>query len=273
MHQRLLAALLGAALCGPVAASAQTAVNRRSPADTLRYEEKTHASIDISSPQGAFTVNSNHEATIGVTFGAADSARAWYEALVVSAESPQGVQAPATDEILRQPFLLRFHPGGKVETLATPSFPSSFREVTDLSRQFFDFFVPLPEAPLRIGASWTDTARIDAPTASGSGSVSTERTGRYEVVGDSVIDGLTVLVVRSDAETRLRTTDRPSADVEVLSTLQGRENGFFYFDAAGGRLVGRSQTGELSGDLEVTGPQPVRLGQRLRYDRTVRLLP
>jgi hypothetical protein len=272
MHQRLLAALLAAALCGPVAASAQTAVYRRSPADTLRYEEKTRATIDLSSPQGAFTVNSNHEATIGVTFGAADSARAWYETLVVSAESPQGIQAPATGEVLRQPFLLRIDPRGRVETLATPTFPSSFQGVTDLSRQFFDFFVPLPDAPLRIGASWTDTAKVEGPTAGG-GSVSTERIGRYEVVRDSVIGGVPVLVVRSDVETRLTTTASPSPEVEIFNALQGRENGFFYFDAAGGRFVGRTQTGELSGDLQVAGPQPVTLGQRLRYERTVQLLP
>jgi hypothetical protein len=103
---------------------------------------------------------------------------------------------------------------------------------------------------------------------------STQRVARYEVVSDSVIDGIPVVVVRSEAETHITTTaPGPSPEAEIFNAIRGRENGFFYFDAAGGRMVGRSQTGDLSGDLEVKGPQAMTLGQQFRFERTVRLLP
>ena len=58
----------------------------------------------------------------------------------------------------------------------------------------------------------------------------------------------------------------------MLSVLRGDEQGTFYFDAAAGRMLGRAQSGDLSGDLQFLGPQPVSLGQRIRYERTLRLL-
>jgi hypothetical protein len=272
MRTRLSVALFSALLFVSTAAVAQAPTYRRSAADTLRYQEATRATIDLTTPQGDFNVRSRSDATIAVTFGPADTARAWYEALAISAESPQGQQAPPTEEVLRQPFVLRLDADGTLETLSTPELPASFQGVSDIARQFDDFFVRLPKTPLTRGAAWTDTVRVEAATSTG-GRVATERITRYEVTGDSVIDGAPALVVRAAVRTQLSSTG-PSGtpETEMLSVLRGDEQGTFYFDAAAGRMLGRSQTGDLSGDLQFIGPQPVSLGQRVRYERTLRLL-
>jgi hypothetical protein len=259
-------------LCVPTAAAAQAPTYRRSASDTLRYQEASRATIDVTTPQGDVNVRTRTDATIAVTFGAADTARAWYDQLSLSAESAQGQQAPPTGEVLGKPFLLRVLADGSLETLSTPDVPASFQGVSDIARQFDDFFVRLPDTPLSRGTTWTDTVRVEAPTSTG-GRVATERISRYEVVGDSVIDGAAVVVVRAVVRSHLNSTGPAGMpETEMMSVLRGEEQGTFYFDAAGGRMIGRSQTGDLSGDLQFIGPQPVSLGQRIRYERTLRLV-
>ncbi|HEX6071115.1 MAG TPA: hypothetical protein VFZ18_14865 [Longimicrobiaceae bacterium] len=266
------AVILAAMVWVPAVATAQAPAYRRSAADTLWYQEASRATIDVTTPQGDINVRSRTDAKIAVTFGVADTARAWYDELSISAESPQGQQAPTTDEVLRQPFLLKLQSDGTLETLSTPPLPESFQGVSDIARQFDDFFVRLPDTPLTSGTAWTDTVRVNAATSTG-GRVSTERISRYEVVGDSVIDGASAVVVRAAVRTQLNSTG-PSGmpETEMMSVLRGEEQGTFYFDAAAGRMLGRSQTGDLSGDLQFIGPEPVSLGQRIRYERTLRLL-
>ena len=272
MRHRLSAAVLTVSLCVPIAAAAQAPTYRRAAADTLRYQEATRATIDVTTPQGDVNVRSRTDATIAVTFGAADTARAWYDELSLSAESPQGQQAPPTGEVLRKPFVLRLQPDGTLETLSTPEVPASFQGVSDIARQFDDFFVRLPDTPLTAGIAWTDTVRVNGTTSTG-GRVATERISRYEVVGDSVIDGAPAVVVRAAVRTQLSSSGPAGMpETEMLSVLRGEEAGTFYFDAAAGRMLGRSQTGDLSGDLQFIGPEPVSLGQRIRYERTLRLV-
>ena len=100
------------------------------------------------------------------------------------------------------------------------------------------------------------------------------RIGRYTVRRDSIIDGVRVWVVQAQVTSRMDATGAgPAPGVRMRSTLDGEEQGEFYFAADAGRLVGRRRSGELVGYLEFTGgPQPVRMPQRVRYDNTLQLL-
>lgn len=133
-------------------------------------------------------LRSDHDATIAVAFGRADSAHAWYEALRITMRSPQGQQEPGTSAALHRPFTLRFDDRGRIETLAVPSFPASFNGVFDLSRQFDDLFPRLPDRPLRLGLSWSESTMVES-TGDGPRRWRHSRTITSRVVRDTTIDG------------------------------------------------------------------------------------
>ena len=182
--------LLAATLTITPAATAQTGTHyTRRAADTLRYREVSTGHMRVRTPEGQdVPLETEHEALIAVTFGPADTLRAWYDSLAIGLVGPGGATRPATQTVLHQPFLLRFDPRGHTETLATPAFPASFNGVTDLTRQFDDFFLRLPEGDLNRASSGRipsgsragepTTTRCPAP-GSATGWSATPRLGRH----------------------------------------------------------------------------------------------
>src|SRR3954464_3190122 len=127
MPRSVLASVI-LALAASASAGAQTtyAFGR----DTLRFREVTTAEIRLTMPQGELPMKSDHDATVAVTRQAADTVRAWYEALNIGVTGPMGEQRPATAEVLKAPFTLRMDPRGNVRLVAAPAFPTSFKAVT-----------------------------------------------------------------------------------------------------------------------------------------------
>jgi hypothetical protein len=234
--------------------------------DPLRYRESTRMQNMISSPQGEIPIHSSHEATLSLVFTAEDSARASYDALALSLESPQGTMTPDTAPVLGEPFVLYFAPTGGIETVSTPTFPDDIRGITDLQWQFFDFFLPLPGQPLEQGLVWTDTLR----TGEG-GSRQFTKAGRYEVTGDTVIAGMQAVIVTSEIVTEIKASGPgPSPGVTVHSTIQGTEQGALYFSPDRGVFLGRTRTGTSAGDIQYEGgPQPISLELHQSYESTI----
>jgi hypothetical protein len=255
-----------------VAASAQNgpaAAYARQAGDTLRFREITHASSTLLAPRGTVVVSSEHDATMAVTFFRGDTARAWYETLVLSARSPAGDASPATEEALRKPFVLRFDARGRVETISTPRFPRSFEGVTDLSRQFEDFFLTLPDQPLAPGTAWVDTAvRRDSTAGRLSG---TSRVSHYRVLRDTVVGREPAVVIGARQELQVESVEPgPQPGLTTRSLLAGADSGVYVFAPATGRLLGRVRKGKLEGTLAFEGgAQPVRIPQRFEYENTL----
>lgn len=124
--------------------------------DTLVYREVVEGQIEIAAPQGQLVMETFHDARIAYARLTPDSAHAWYEALELRIAGSQGEERPATEGALRQEFILRLDERGRVETLEAPVFPKSLESVSDLTKQFYDFFMPGPGEPLAVGLSWTD---------------------------------------------------------------------------------------------------------------------
>jgi len=272
MMRRLPTAVAAALL--PAALHAQAPEYRRAAGDTLRYREVTSAVSRITSPQGAMTLRSDHDARIAVAFVARDTARAWYEALELRASFPGGERAPRTAELLGVPFVLTLGARGDVATLTVPALPREVAETSDLTHQFDDFFVKLPAVPLRPGTEWTDTTRLETPSAKG-GTLRTLRIGSYRVRGDTTVGGTSAVVIETRMQNRLESSGPSPTPGMTLNTLrQGTETGTLVFAPGAGRMLRRTRTGTLAGHLEfVGGPEPVRLPQKMTYESTIELLP
>lgn len=265
---------LALALLLPAAAGAQSAEYRRSPADTLRYHEVSGSTAELTTPNGVIPIRNRHDARVAVTFGAGDTARAWFEALSIGATSPDGERAPDTAPLLHRPYVLRFDARGRTETLAVPAIPATFEGVTDLTHEFNDFFVALPTTPLRVGATWTDTVRKEMTNARGR-TLKTTRIGRYTVRRDSTVAGVRVLVVDARMQNRLEAAGPAGqgSPLQVSSVQEGTEEGTFYFAPETGRMVGRRRAGTLAGAITFTGgPQPVTFQQTHRYESRIDLV-
>jgi hypothetical protein len=242
--------LLIAATVLALPAGAQTAY--APPGDTVRFREVTLIEMKISTPQGEFPIKSEHKATVAFARVTADSARAWYEALSIGMMGPMGNQQPATDSALNAPFSMRFDNRGRVRNPAAPKFPASFEGVTDLSRQFDDFFLRLPAQPLRAGLVWTDTSsRVDSTAEKSSrwNAIST-----YRVERDTTVDGIRAMVISMKQQVRTQSEGPMQGQPARLeSRLEGSEDGIVVFAPQTGRLLGRRRQGTMTGDLMMRG--------------------
>lgn len=265
MHVRsALFALVAFTLVAQVA-GAQGTTYARTGRDTLRYREVTTTNVRITAPQGEVPGTIEHDATIAVVLLPGDSARAWYEALKLTMTAPNGTLAPETAPVLRQPFVLGFDPRGNITVASTPNFPAGFQSVSDLSLQFSDFFLRLPQSPLTVGLSWTDstsrTTRKDEKTAI-VGSLAT-----YRVERDTTVNGQAAFVISMNQQLRSESEGpMPGQPVRARSASTGTDSGFFVFSRAG-EMLGRQRTGTLRGTLTLTTSQgqSMEMGQEFSY--------
>lgn len=272
MRSVLPHALLGLLLVLPASLAAQY---RTSPADTLRYVERTDGVVTIGAPAGPVQVRVTQESLIGVTLPRPGEAQAWYEQLSVRKEGPgPGVERLGTDVVLGQPFRLSFTPHGAVSATVVPEFPEELSRVTDLRQQFDDFFISLPASELRVGSAWADT--LVREQTRGPGDSHRSRSVRsYRVERDTVLASGPALII----SLRQEIESEASAPMEgqlthAASRLKGTEEGFAVFSSVRGRLVSRERRGTLAGSMSLEGgPTPVTMPHRYEYTSTIALQP
>ncbi len=251
--------------------SAQSTEYRRSRADTLRYREVGETVNTMSGRGGDFAATNHHDALVAVAFGGADSAIAWFDSVALKSTSPRGTFEPNTGPVVGKPFHLLFDARGRVETLTTPTFPQSLTAITDLSTQFDDFFVRLPDAELEIGLAWADTVvRGDSASAESWSRFSSE--WELHVARDTVVDDMPAFVIVSY---QILTTSSvgpvEGENLQLRSELSGEERSVVVFLPEAGRMLSRDDAGELRGTMEMTqGGSVVRLAHDYRYTNSIR---
>ncbi len=247
---------------------------RRTPGDTLRYHEVTTSTTEFTTPQGTVPLESSHDARMSIAFGTADTAYAWYDVLQVSARSPQGERTPSTAGALGMVFVLLIDRQGSIQTLSAPEFPDEFEGVTDLTRQFDDYLVPVRPHALRMGAEWTDTLAMRDSTAAGR-VYAMHRVRSHRVRGDTVVGGERLLVLQITSTDSLD-VKAPGArpGVSICNVMRGTEQGIALLSPQRGVLVSRSREGEYSGEMHLLGgAQPTVVPMRRRFTNTLQLLP
>lgn len=272
MRPRLIAL---AALFIPVAAQAQNAPQYRFvPGDTLRYSERTDGRVTIETPNGPANVSSEHVATIAIALVAGDTAHAWYESLLVRSLGP-GAQRkePATQSLLHRAFALSVSNQGAIRLHAFPQIPEPITELTDLTRQFDDFFITLPATPLAPGVTWSDTLFSTRPTRPRD-TFSSRNVRSYRVERDTLVAGMAAVVIRLDQTMQLEASSPLEDGVAVHSTLEGTETGTAIFAPAQGKLVARSRTGSMRGMFKMTSSSGrAEMPQSYDYTSTLSIAP
>lgn len=243
--------------------------------DTLRYTERTDARIEIDTPGGTAQMTSEHVATIAVAFTTADSARAWYESLLLRQVGPGPLhREPNTATLLRQPYHLSVAPSGVVRAAVFPTIPKEIADLTDLTRQFDDFFITLPRQPLTMGVAWSDTLTSDRSAQPG-GTLVSRSVRSYRVERDTVVGGVRAVVIRVDHELRIdASSPMEGQNATVHVTLAGTERGTAIFASGPGRLLARKREGTLQGTFSMaSGSTRTDMPQRYEYTGTLSLVP
>ncbi len=268
---RLTLALIAFAPIVLEAQSAALARYRIGP-DTLRYAERTTSRVTMQSPRGEIVVQSVHDAGIGLRGIGDGRAEAWYERLTLQQQGPgQSSVSPSTAALLGQRYVLGVTATGQMQTLSAPVFPAPVAAITELSRQFDDFFVALPAKPLRPGVVWMDTV-VRSRGARADSSMRMRHVRSYRVQRDSTINGVPAAVIAVDQVMRLESTAPMQGRLQTRTVLEGEEHGTAVFVPSRGELVSRERRGTMSGQLTISGgSQPAAIPERYEHTSTLKL--
>lgn len=255
-------------LCAP-ALRAQAPAYGRDPADTLHYRETFEAEVRSGwmASRGVMT----QESRIALTFTRGDTTRAWYAQLEIEAKHGNfhsQVDAPAPE--IRGAFTLVVSPAGRVRTVSVPTFPAPLDVEFDsvFAWQFVDFLPVLPPQPLRPGLEWTDSGTANPARGRFT------RTTRYRVARDTVVDGISAVVVETESRLQVHRVGILSEEYSLRTELAGTEHGRFVFAPALGLLLRRERRGTLRGTETslLEGERPHSAWQTREYTSTIELI-
>jgi len=265
----LLAFFLLCPITVPLAAQTAPRYATAGP-DTLRYRETTLDISTLDTPNGIITQQIVHEAMIRLRFLGATSAEAWYETLRLSATGPQGDREPSTAALLGQKYTLGHDGRGHLTLVQAPTMPAAVDSLTDLRRQFDDFLIVLPDAPLFPGFEWSDsTGRTFSPTEGSRVTLTVRRT--FRVVRDSLTLHGPAWVIASSADLALESSaPTPGKLLRIVAKQTGAESGIDLWHRTEGRMIGRTRTGQLQGKVTVEGgTEPIEFPQLRRFESSI----
>lgn len=181
--------------------------------------------------------------------------------------SPAGPPVSAGDAQKPGPAVLHVAPDGDVRLVDVPPFEGALAQITSPAALYNAFFVRLPGRVAAVGATWTDTLRIDEEL-SGMRSVMTQVI-RSTWARDTVVAGATLALITSDIRTEL-SIEGVSQGVEIRQSLSGTSSAWALWDPAGRFLVERSEQGETSGTADLPGLGMVDIPVTARSRQVVR---
>ena len=262
-------AFLGAALLLSCAADRGAGQGYRFPeGDTLRYRQVTESRLTLSAPGGTTAIPLTQNSVMSLS-GTGEHVLAWFDSLTLVARLRGNTRSVATEAVIGQPYRLHVSPQGRIDALQAPEFPAEVAEFADLSKQFVDFLIPLPERPLAEGRQWNEA--FEGDVVDGEAGYRADRS--YRVTGDTVINGDTAWVIAVTQQIRQRAT-RPTSGGLAMSELQGQDRGTAVYSATTGRLLSRRSEGTLRGTMTLrTANRDVEMPQSFSYTSTLQLLP
>lgn len=272
MPIKLACALLPWVLASVAAAQAPAQAYTWAPNDTIRYDERTRHTSTFWSPGSPVSTHSEHVARIAGTAEGDSTITLWYEYVRVREASGADPEvAPRTVDLIGRAFRIRMDSAGRVTVLSTPEMPRGISQVTDLRRQFDDFFISLPPGTLAAGMAWSDTL-LDDRAGEGELRRQSTRVRMFEVLGDTVVHGrpAVLLEVVQELSSSGESTIEGQAGVTVAHESEGWEEGTAIFDTDRGRLLHRAREGATYGTMKVRGSgETVTLEHDSEYTSTI----
>lgn len=243
----------------------------RAVGDSVMYLERTASFTLIERPNDTLRINGNHDAVIHVMRTAPDTLEALYEHLLLNFRTRTQNRNIDTDALIGERFRLH-EERGRIALVSAPQLPAEIRQLTDLRRQFDDFFMRVPRQPMTVGMVWVDTVHHQGQE--GDASMDRNVVTRFTVRRDTVMHAIDALVVDyvSVLENSMRSA--PTTEGTLVSRLLGEEEGTFVYAPAAEVMLRRKRVGLLEGELVIEGNlETHRFPQSYGYESVIELIP
>lgn len=163
--------------------------------------------------------------------------------------SAMGTTTNVTESDVQGEAVMTVSPSGVLTINKLPTATRSAQGIGMGAGFFRRFTIPLPDTPVRVGASWVDTVTAkDEATAGVRSSVRDIMTSTW--VSDTVLAGRTLHLITYSAQRTLEVAGA-SEGVEIAQKLSGTAVGHALWDGQRNVLVERFESTELSGTFDL----------------------
>jgi hypothetical protein len=246
--------LFGLAACaGPGGVSPSGGLMYRVPdSPSVVYVAESSQDINIDAgAMGNMTMTASSTATLAMSFApGADGIQvtATFEELSASMTQPMGGSLSASESDIEGDLVFTLDEMGRGTLVTLPTTKGSADQLVSPASFVHEFFPRLPGGAVNPGDTWTDTIQYEVQTADAD--ISSNSVLTYTLVGDTVVDGTTLLHVTYSGK-----ADVVGAGVtegmEAIQAFSGDVTGMFLWDPARGLMVAGESSQDMDGSVEV----------------------
>jgi len=246
--------LFGLAACaGPGGVSPSGGLMYRVPeAPSVVYLTEGHQNVNIDAgAMGSMSMTGSSEVVLALSFAAGVDGiqvTTTFEKISASMSQPMGGSVSASESDIDGDLVFTIDEKGKGTLVTLPVTKGSAEQLVSPVSFVHEFFPRLPGGAVNPGESWTDTIKYEAQTSEGD--VSSNSVVTYTLVGDTVVEGNTLLHVTYEGEIEV-VGSGSTEGMEVIQAATGNVRGMFLWDPARGLVVAGESSQDMDGTVEV----------------------
>ncbi len=238
----------------------------------LTYERSDSMAVAIEAPgMRSLTLRIDQAMTLGVGFAPSSGGvqvTAAVERLSARMTNPLSGPATLTESDIQGDLVISADGRGNVEPVSVPEVANVEGPIFNVTALAHELFPKLPPPGVMPGGSWVDTTSYSGEDATGS--IEVTWVGTSTLVGDTVVDGRSLSLVRTEAEVAIDVAGRVGG-MDVTQTMAGPETGLYLWDSSRDALFRQEIYRDLSGSVRVpAAPGPMRLTAKQR--RTMQMV-
>jgi hypothetical protein len=213
-------------------------------------ESSQDIAIDAGA-MGSMNMTANSEAELAMAFATGvDGVQVTttFQKVSASMTQPMGGAQTASESDIDGPLVFTMDKTGKGTLVSAPEVKGAAEQLISPASFVYEFFPRLPGGAARPGDMWTDTIQYEISMSQGD--VSSKSVLTYTLVGDTVVDGMTLLHVTYEGDAEAVGTGQTEG-MEIIQAFSGDVVGMFLWDPARSLMVSGESSQDLDGTVEV----------------------
>ena len=215
-------------------------------------ESNQDIAIDAGA-MGSMNMAANSEAELAMAFTSGTNGvqvTTTFQKVSASMSQPMGGAQTATESDIDGQLVFTMDKTGKGTLVSAPEVKGAAEQLISPATFVYEFFPRLAGGAANPGDMWTDTIQYEITMSQGE--LSSQSILTYTLVGDTVVDGKTLLHVSYEGAAEAVGTGMTEG-MEVIQSFSGDVVGMFLGDPARSRLVSGDSRQDLDGTVEVPG--------------------
>jgi len=246
--------LFGLSACsGPGAVSPSGGLMYTVPAtSSVVYVAESSQDVFIDAgAMGSMNMTGNSESELAMAFATGTDGvqvTTTFQKVSASMSQPMGGSQTASESDVDGPLVFTIDKTGKGTLVSAPEVTVTAEQLISPVALAYEFFPRLPGGAANPGDMWTDTIQYEIVMSQGD--LSSKSVVTYTLVGDTVVDGLTLLHVTYEGEAEA-VGSGTTEGMEAIQSFSGDLAGMFLWDPARSLVVFNETSQDLDGSVEV----------------------